>query len=113
MKTTFKKYIFALCTAVLLSVLLCFSASALDVGESFTEGPFTYEVSAFGEVTLVDADSSISGTQEVPSYANGQRVTAIGEYAFGFCRNLKVITLPDTIIDIEPYAFSYCEIWKK
>ena len=109
MKTTLKKYMFTLCTAVLLSVLLCFSASALDVGDTFTEGFYSYEVTAFGEVKLVDVDSSISGTQEVPSYANGQRVTAIGEYAFGFCRDLKVLTLPDTIIDIEPYAFTYCE----
>lgn len=109
MKTILKKYILALCTAVLLSVVLCFSASALDIGDSFAEGPFIYEVTAFGEATVVDVDSSVSGIQEVPSYANGQRVVAIGEYAFGFCRNLKAITLPDTVLTIEPYAFTYCE----
>ena len=109
MKTMLKKYTFTLCAVLLLSFMLCLSASCADVGDTFTEGPYSYKVTAMGEVALCDADSSINGTQEVPSYANGYRVTSIGEYAFGFCRDLEAITLPDTIINIEPYAFTYCE----
>lgn len=35
-------------------------------------------------------------------------VTAIGEYAFYKCRDLKTIELPDTVLSIENNAFRYC-----
>ena len=35
-------------------------------------------------------------------------VTKIGKYAFFLCMNLTSIVIPDSVIKIEPLAFSYC-----
>lgn len=115
MKYALKKHVLAFCTLVLLSVGLCLSVSAVQTGDTFTEGLYTYEITSLnasgsvkGEVTLCDVDSSAKGTLTVPSLAKNYKVTAIGEYAFAFCDGIKVLTLPDTLTHIGIYAFTYC-----
>ena len=49
-----------------------------------------------------------TGTIEIPTYLDGQKVTAIGDYAFFGDSGLSSITLPDTLTHIGELAFSHC-----
>ena len=44
----------------------------------------------------------------IPAEIEGRPVTAISDYAFIWCGNLKRISLPDSVTYIGKYAFSYC-----
>ena len=60
----------------------------------------SYSVIGIGECT--DEDLIIPGEY------NGLPVTVIGVEAFNDCDTLKSVTIPDSIIEIKPGAFSWC-----
>ena len=51
--------------------------------------------------------STYSGSITIPSTANGYTVTAIGVSAFWYCA-LTSVSIPNSIVTIEGYAFYYC-----
>lgn len=44
----------------------------------------------------------------IPEKIDGLLVTAIGDYVFENCENLKSITLPETVKTIGMWAFAWC-----
>ena len=76
------------------------------LAEPVPEG-LVYEI-ADGQVTITDCDSSLTGELIIPATIEGYPVTAIGDWAFGYCYDLTGLTLPDSVTDIGRYAFYYC-----
>ena len=72
---------------------------------SDTSLPFTYEIDD-GEVTILTYTGSET-TVTVPDTVEGYPVTEIGEKAFARSRVVSV-TLPDTVEEIDWFAFSEC-----
>ena len=68
--------------------------------------PFLYTISD-EEVTITDCHESATKVV-IPSTIEGYPVTSIGEAAFGNCRNLTSITIPDTVTTIGYDAFANC-----
>ncbi len=88
-------------------------AEAMDLdnkeqGEPYdSAGLLTYR-SENGEVTIMSCSEATQGDVYVPTYINGEPVTAINDYAFLFCASVTSITLPETVRDIGQYAFFCC-----
>ena len=63
----------------------------------------------YGEVTITDCDTSISGYIEIPSYIEGYPVRIIDNGAFENCNSFTRITIPDSVTSIGDYAFYSCD----
>ncbi len=72
-----------------------------------TEGIFTYTIEN-GKVTVIGCDQAVSGNLEIPSTIAGYPVTTIGDEAFGECKSLTDVTIPDNVTTIGERAFSFC-----
>ena len=59
-------------------------------------------------ITITDCDEKASGALTIPATIEGFPVTSIGRSAFGGCRSLTSITLPDSITSIGKNAFDVC-----
>ena len=117
MKTKFKKALLFSAVVMLLSVLLCFNASALDAtgqcGENVT---WSYNsetgelvISGTGEMENYDYYSpSPFSESDVKTVIIETGVTSIGDEIFEDCTSLIKVTIPDSVIAIGDYAFSYC-----
>ena len=55
-----------------------------------------------------NTDDTYRGVVNIPSSAQGYKVTSIGQRAFANCKNLSSVTIPNSVKSIEPYAFAYC-----
>lgn len=73
-----------------------------------------------GKVTLLEGDFFVengvlidyignSETLVIPETMGGRAVTTIGESCFYGCNGLKSVTIPDSVVRIESWAFSCCE----
>jgi len=60
-------------------------------------------------ITITGCDEEASGALTIPATIEGWPVTVIGLSAFGGCRSLTSITLPDSITSIGGAAFTVCE----
>lgn len=74
--------------------------------------PFRYEIKN-GEVTIKVCDISAEGVVEVPAEIDGYPVKHIGISAFGWCKLITEIILPDGIETIGGQAFANCELLAK
>ncbi len=61
-----------------------------------------------GEVTITAVDTSMLGDITIPSTLCGYPVAAIGNSAFADCKNIKTISIPNSITSIGDGAFSGC-----
>jgi ubiquitin len=61
-----------------------------------------------GDVTITDCDEAATGELVIPDTIEGKPVTSIGNYAFGNCRSLTSITIPDGVTSIGANAFADC-----
>ena len=81
--------------------------TSAESSDSLSVGDYSY-------VILADNTAAITGytgsdeVLEIPGDIDGRSVTAIGEYAFIRCTNLKSITLPDSVTSIGKFAFCSC-----
>jgi hypothetical protein len=77
----------------------------------FTVELLTYEVIGSGEVEVHACDTSAESI-DIPKYISYEGydyyVTRIGEAAFGFCRSLSSVTIPEGITRIGDWAFTGC-----
>lgn len=56
----------------------------------------------------VSIDKETSGPVTIPDYINGYKVTAIGNYAFMYCKKITSVRIPDAVEEIGKSAFYYC-----
>ena len=96
------------CILILFCGMMCASVAADEPeAEKYICGDYEY-------VLLGDGTAEISGyTGEesdvmIPESLDGYSVTSIGDYAFGFCRSLTAMTIPDSVTLIGNYAFANC-----
>ena len=78
----------------------------LDSGQGFS-----YAISTTDKVIIIGItpDGEQRNSITIPSYIENKEVIAIGKSAFlGTGSILKTIILPDTIVDIQKYAFQNC-----
>lgn len=107
----FKKILFSLVAG---------SMAAGAMAADFTVGGVSYNIISVGrqtcEVTSIGGERYYSGDIVVPekvvdSYDNTEyTVIAVGQKAFGYCTDLKSVTLPNTIQQFKRDAFSSCSI---
>ena len=79
---------------------------------SVTSGNLQFELLADDTYCLakyLDGGASVSEI-EIPSLINNLPVTVIKRELFAFRENLKKIIIPDSVVEIEEYAFAYTSI---
>lgn len=104
---TFLKKLTALITgASLLISNIPFTASA---EESYDE--LTYEVLG-NEIKITECSDTVE-EYEIPSEIDGFPVTKIGDDAFSYNIKLKNVIIPDTVKEIDWFAFYHCENLEK
>ena len=59
-------------------------------------------------ITRHVTELGLSGDLLIPSEIDGYVVTGIGQYMLDYLR-LTSVTIPDTVVEILPYTFSYCQ----
>lgn len=100
-------------TFLLLSFLIAFSVSSQQVGDIFSGGGLNYKITSLSPNTvLVAKHPNFSGSANIPSMVTYSKVeftvTSVGYEAFTYCPNLKEVTFPNTLENIEDRAFSGC-----
>ena len=93
--------------AVLFLLCVFQQPSTARAAESYTSGDYTYTVTN-GKATIIAVNHDISGKIVVPSVLDGYPVTAIGDDAFSWCKNLTSVTIGDGVTSIGGHAFEHC-----
>jgi len=105
MEIRMKKIIYTLLLCVAALVLLTMCTACANEKEPcldfVSNGDGTCYVSGIGTVT--QADVVIPETSP-----EGDRVTGIGNYAFGRCAGITTVTVPEGVTYVGNYAFYYC-----
>ena len=71
-------------------------------------GGSLYYINRNGSVTITRFQGLASDVQ-VPDHIENALVTIIGKKAFLSKKNLRRVTLPDTVEELEDWAFAYCD----
>ena len=79
------------------------SATTKGVLEYTTEGGFA---------AITGCDKDAEGVVTIPSELDGFPVIRIGDSAFGSCKKVEGVKIPDTVQTIGSQAFQYCEALK-
>ena len=80
-----------------------------NVKAATTSGHYTYEENKDGTIKITDYDRAAAENLVIPSKIDGKTVTKIGISAFDYNHNLTgTLTIPNTVIYIEDYAFFSC-----
>ncbi len=90
--------------------ILCFNAAKHFLGQ--TEGMLSWIIEN-GEVTITDCKADAKGEIVIPGNIEGYPVTVIGSHSFEDCTEITEITIPDSVINIQNYAFYNCSGIKK
>lgn len=77
-----------------------------------TEGLLSWIIEN-GEVTITDCKADAKGEIVIPGNIEGYPVTVIGSHSFEDCTEITEITIPDSVINIQNYAFYNCSGIKK
>ena len=100
------------CLLFLMAIMFATVARAAD-GDTFTYEGLNYTILSEADHTAeVGKNENASGEVTIPYFAttNGSRyvVTSIGYNAFCWCSELTSVTIPNSIIKIDVYAFYGC-----
>ena len=79
------------------------------IANAGTVDSFKYEITDDG-VTILDYPEDSLGDVVVPKFIEGRSVTRIAYEAFGECRGIESVAMPDTVRHIEAAAFRNCFI---
>ncbi len=95
--------------SVMIAVVMILAITPLSVfADVDTSGYLAYEI-IDGEVTVVGCNESINGDFLIPGTIEGYPVTRIADRAFWGCREIKSISIPDSVTEIGQGAFADCE----
>ncbi len=98
---------------------VCFLLSIVSLGTfpmvtAETSGDYTYEVLGDGTVKITKYTGIGSAWLEnpvdvvIPQTLDGRTVSVIGQSAFVDCDHMISITIPDSVVTIEDWAFKHC-----
>ena len=62
----------------------------------------------FADEPISDFNAVFKENSNIISVVIPNVITAIGDYAFGYCRSLTSVTIPNSVTSIGDYAFSVC-----
>lgn len=82
---------------------LCLTTSFLTADQF---GDFTYTDDGTS-ISITDYPTTATGAVVIPETIAGKPVTAIGAHAFSSCASITDLMIPQTVISIGSYAFSY------
>lgn len=68
-------------------------------------GDLTYVVNDDNTITITGCNTTATEV-DIPSKINGIPVTIIGERAFALCKNLTSITIPNSVVSFDEFAFN-------
>ena len=98
-----------------LMMIAALSATCGAWADTETVGGYTWTYQVNGDMAEIGNDGSTAispsptGAVTIPATLGGKPVTSIGERAFGYCRGLTSVTVPDGVTDIGYEAFYWCE----
>ena len=98
-----KKWLLGLVTFAAMVVLCAVCAGA----ETYDYGDFKYSVLDDGTVEIIKY-SGEAETVDIPSKIDGKSVTKIGDYCADLGNNIIKVIIPNSVINVEENAFSYC-----
>ena len=93
--------------AVFMIMVISLAFSAFGADEVLTYKDFSYIVRDNNTVQI----TKYNGTNKnvtVPSKIDGMAVTVIGSHTFSVCSELRSLTIPGTVADLQECAVSYC-----
>lgn len=94
-------------------IILCLTMAlilfAIEAEAATTSDGFSYEIQADNTVVITKYTGT-STDLSIPSSIEGKSVTDIGNAAFSSCYSLTSITIPESVINIAPDAFSVINI---
>src|SRR6267142_3813410 len=82
-------------------------AAALMVLVCSLQAQFTYSTNADGTLSLTGYTGS-GGAVTIPGVVDGRTVTIIAEAAFEYNHDITAVSIPDSVTDIQGYAFYDC-----
>ncbi len=97
-----KKWLLGLIAFAAMAVLCAVCAGAE------TYGDFNYSVLDDGTVEIIKY-SGEAETVDIPSKIDGKSVTKIGDYCADLGNSITKVIIPNSVINIEENAFSYCD----
>lgn len=101
-------------TSKILLTILCMLSTCVINAYDFSADGIYYTITSQSrlEVEVAEGTSNYSGDVTIPQTVNYSNrtytVTGIGNYAFGYCRGLTSIVIPNSVTNIGNYAFEYC-----
>ena len=98
-----KKWLLGLITFAAMAVLCAVCTGA----ETYDYGDFKYSVLDDGTVEIIKY-SGEAETVDIPSKIDGKSVTKIGDYCADLGNNIIKVIIPNSVINVEENAFSYC-----
>ena len=105
-----KPYILFVLMAIFVFCALCLSACQYRSGQRWS-GNYWYTVE--NEEVTITGYIGIATDLTIPDTINGMPVVAIGINAFENGATLKSITIPDSVVMIDTFAFSGCDVLER
>lgn len=107
-----KKWLISImCLIILVSGVFSLSACDSEDGEKSSielEYRLNSDGKSYSIVEAVEVNEQIPVHIEIPETYKGLPVTAIGDWAFGFCNSLTSVKLPNSLTSIGKFSFAFC-----